>query len=94
QVLASLRSDGTLPRYPLGSDFTPVEQRLVEALAWLKANTVTPGRKLRTVLRAITSTGAGDAEAITRMQLGAPKALGDRLQARLLALALRQTTAG
>ena len=30
--------DGPLPDYPLGSDFTPVEQRLVKALGWLKAN--------------------------------------------------------
>lgn len=91
QALAPLRADGTLPRYPLGSDFTPVEQRLVEALAWLKAGTATRGGKLRIVLRAITGTGAGDAEAMARMQLDAPRSLGERLQARLLALALRQT---
>lgn len=94
RALAPLRMDGTLPRYPLGSDFTPVEQRLVEALAWLKAETATRGGKLRTVLRAIASSGAGDAGAMERMQLDAPDTLADRLEARLLALALRQTAPG
>lgn len=38
-ALAPFRRDGTLPVYPLGSDFTVVEQRLVKALGWLKAST-------------------------------------------------------
>ena len=42
---APFRADGTLPDYPLGSDFTEVEQRLVKALGWLKANTATTGRQ-------------------------------------------------
>ncbi len=37
QALAPFRRDGTLPDYPLGSDFTDTEQRLVRALTWLKA---------------------------------------------------------
>ena len=45
-ALAPFRADGTLPDYPLGSDFTEVEQRLVKALGWLKANTATPRRQV------------------------------------------------
>ncbi|MBP6626832.1 MAG: acetyl-CoA hydrolase, partial [Arenimonas sp.] len=36
QRLAGPRASGVLPDYPMGSDFTAVEQRLVRALAWLK----------------------------------------------------------
>lgn len=37
--LKRFRADGTLPDYPLGSDFTQVEQHVVKALKWLKQNT-------------------------------------------------------
>ncbi|MEN5018931.1 hypothetical protein ABEH87_21735, partial [Erwinia sp. Eh17-17] len=47
--LRAFRRDGTLPDYPLGSDFTDVEQRIVKALGWLKANTATPWKKIGTV---------------------------------------------
>ncbi|MDQ3269310.1 MAG: acetyl-CoA hydrolase [Pseudomonadota bacterium] len=87
-ALEPLRRDGTLPRYPLGSDFTPVEERLVEALSWLKTNTATRTAKLRTVVRAIGSAATGDSEAMARMQLNAPHGIAERLQARVLALAL------
>ena len=94
QALAPLRREGLLPDYPLGSDFTPVEERLVRALGWLKAATATRTGKLGTVARAllggISSTG-DDAEALARMDLAAPSGLGARLEARLLALALRET---
>lgn len=88
--LASFHRDGTLPDYPLGSDFTPVEQRLVKALGWLKSATATRGGKLRTVLRALGSQ-ALDGEALQRMALDAPRGIGERLEARLLSLALRET---
>ncbi|MDQ3289641.1 MAG: acetyl-CoA hydrolase [Pseudomonadota bacterium] len=88
QALDPLRRDGSLPRYPLGSDFTAVEERLVEALSWLKTSTATRAGKLRTVMRALTGGATGDTEAMARMQLDAPRGLAERLQARLLALAL------
>ncbi|MDQ3206487.1 MAG: acetyl-CoA hydrolase [Pseudomonadota bacterium] len=96
-ALAPLRSDGTLPDYPLGSDFTAVEQRLVRALGWMREQTATRAGKLRTVWRALTARRHGDRhnhrEALARMQLDAPRGFGERLQARLLALALRETAA-
>lgn len=91
QSLAPLRREGLLPDYPLGSDFTPVEQRLVRALGWLKAATATRAGKLGTVARALLGGRGDDAEALARMDLAAPSGLDARLQARLLALALRET---
>ncbi|KAF1723207.1 acetyl-CoA hydrolase/transferase C-terminal domain-containing protein [Pseudoxanthomonas wuyuanensis] len=91
--LAAFRRDGTLPDYPLGSDFTGVEQRLVKALGWLKASTATPRTKLGTVLRAL-STSSDDAEAMQRMGLASPARFGERLEAKLLAFGLRETRPG
>src|SRR5690606_29062266 len=87
-ALAPFRSDGTLPDYPLGSDFTEVEQRLLKALGWLKSRTGSTAGKARTMTAALLSTGARDDEAMARMGLDAPKGPGDRLQARLLRYAL------
>lgn len=90
-TLAPLRADGTLPDYPLGSDFTAVEQRLLRALAWLKANTATPMAKAGTLLRALCAGDSGDRDALERMALGLPQGLKERLYARLLGLALQRT---
>jgi acyl-CoA hydrolase len=91
EALVPFRRDATLPDYPLGSDFTEVEQRLVRALGWLKARTATTGGKLGTVLRALFASATRDTEAMARMRLQAPRGFGERLEARLLALALRET---
>lgn len=91
-ALAAFRADGTLPDYPLGSDFTEVEQVLVKALGWLKANTQTRGAKLRTAWDAVRQrAGDGDAVYLQRMGLEAPKDFGGWLNARLLRLALART---
>ncbi|WP_242111606.1 acetyl-CoA hydrolase/transferase C-terminal domain-containing protein [Luteimonas aquatica] len=88
RALAPFRADGTLPDYPLGSDFTDVEQRLLRALSWLKGRTATPAAKLRTVLAALLARGRDDPEALRRMALDAPRGLSERLYARLLRHAL------
>ena len=93
-ALAPLRRDGSLPDYPLGSDFTPVEQRLVKALTWLKANTATRAAKLVTIARALSgprATSPEDLEAVARMGYAQPSGLGETLYAKLVALALRET---
>ncbi len=90
-ALAPLRNDGTLPDYPLGCDFTPVEQRLVTALGWLRASTRTRGGKLRTLLRAVATGTTDDVEAASRMGLDEPAGVGGWIEARLLSLALRAT---
>lgn len=82
---------GLLPDYPLGSDFTAVEQRLVRALQWLRGNTGTRGAKLRTLLTALRSPLSPDYEALARMGLQAATGLKQSLLARLVSLGLRQT---
>lgn len=90
-TLAPFRDDGTLPDYPLGSDFTEVEQRLVKALGWLKAETGTLPGKLRTIGSALFASGTTDAEALQRMALDRPASAGEWLYARLVSLALSKT---
>ena len=89
--LAMLRRDGTLPDYPLGSDFTSVEQRLVAALGWLKVATASTGGKLRTILRACASGTSQDRDALARMDLLRPVGAAAWLESRLLSLGLRET---
>jgi acyl-CoA hydrolase len=93
-ALAPFRADGSLPDYPLGSDFTLVEQRLVKALTWLKANTATRGAKLKTIARALfapKATSPDDLEALARMGYASPAGAGEALYAKLVTLALRST---
>ena len=90
-ALAPLRREGTLPEYPLGSDFTPVEQRLARALGWLKGRTADRSVRLRTVLRALPGGATNDHEAAERMSLQNPSGPGEIIESRLLALALRET---
>ncbi|MEG3193642.1 acetyl-CoA hydrolase/transferase C-terminal domain-containing protein, partial [Lysobacter sp. D1-1-M9] len=90
EALAPLRRAGTLPDYPLGSDFTPDEERLVTALAWLQSATAGRSGKLKTVLRALVYRGGAPSELLARMDLQQQKGLAEWLQARLLALALRE----
>ena len=93
-ALAPLCRDDTLPDYPLCSDFTPVEQRLVKPLGWLKANTATRATKLKVIMRALVGarpSSTEDLEAAARMGCAQPSGFGEMLYARLVALALRET---
>ena len=91
EALAPLRRDGTLPDYPLGSDITAVEQRLVRALSWLKARTATRRGMVSTVLHAVATGRSDDADALERMALAQPRGIKARIEARLLAHALDAT---
>ncbi|HEU0306815.1 MAG TPA: acetyl-CoA hydrolase/transferase C-terminal domain-containing protein [Lysobacter sp.] len=93
EALSPFRRSGALPDYPLGSDFTAVEQRLVRALAWLRSSTSTRGGKLRTVLHALVAGRSEENGAMERMGLREPRGAGAWLEARLLALSLRETSA-
>jgi acyl-CoA hydrolase len=86
--LRPFRAAGLLMDYPLGSDFTPVEQRLAKALGWLKSVTATRAGKARTLLHAFSASGRADDEAMARMQLAHPRGLAELVQARLLRFAL------
>lgn len=91
--LAPFRNPQQLPDYPMGSDFTEVEQRLVRALGWLKKRTATTTGMLGTVIAALRSRPDADAdtEALERMDLATPSGTRERISARLLALALQET---
>jgi acyl-CoA hydrolase len=91
--LQPLRRSGVLPDYPMGSDFTPVEQRLARALGWLKGQDAGPLARVGLMLRALLAGTSNDAEAMQRMGLTEPAGPGQRIEARLLALALRRTAA-
>lgn len=71
-----------LPPYPFGTDFTPVEQRLLTALETLKL--AAPAELLRRALAG----GPDDPEALARMNLAQPRSLAERISARLLRSAL------
>jgi len=91
EALAPFRADGTLPDYPLGSDFTPVEQRLARALGWLQERTARTPDRLRTLARALRGGTRDDPEALQRMGLAQPRGPGEWIEARLLLLALGAT---
>ena len=89
--LRPYRQMGLLPDYPLGSDFTEVEQRLVRALGWLRANTGNRWARVSLIAEALRSRGPADTEALRRMALDAPRGIGEKIAARVLASALRHT---
>jgi acyl-CoA hydrolase len=94
EALAPFRRDGTLPDYPLGSDFTDVEQRLVKALGWLKKETATGPNKLLTLSKAIGAGTHDDDEAMRRMRLDKTSGFKTWLEAKLLGYALRNGRGG
>ncbi len=87
-TLAPFRKDGTLPDYPLGSDFTAVEQRLAKALGWLKRETATLPGKLKVVSKALATRTEADLEALQRMGLDKPRGMAEWVEARLVRYAL------
>ena len=91
QTLRPFRNAGLLPDYPLGSDFTPAEERLAKALGWLALKTATPIGKLRTALSAVLHGHSDDREALHRMGLDAPRGIGQWIEARLVGLGLVRT---
>jgi hypothetical protein len=75
-----------LPPYPFGSDFTPVEQRLLPALERLKA--ATPLELARFALAGL-SPAPDDADPLARMGLASPKGFTEYLYRALIRGAFR-----
>ena len=96
-ALAPFRRDGLLPEYPIGSDFTPVEQDLVRALVRLKRDTATRAGKARALWAALwldeSTADAREDATIARMGYDGRETWREALQRRLLRGALRATTA-
>jgi acyl-CoA hydrolase len=89
EALGPARHEGLLPRFPLGSEMTQVEQNLTGPLAALRA--AGPLDLLRALLAG--ATGAPDAAeraALDRLSLQAPERLQDRALRALVLGALRQ----
>ncbi len=90
--LAPLGRQGLLPAFPLGTDFDAGEQRLVPALRWLKESASHwRGRAAIAAGLAGASAAPGDAPALARMGLDAPRGLRERLLRRLVVLSLQRT---
>jgi hypothetical protein len=90
RALEPLRARGLLPLFPLGTDFTPVEQRLVPALALLGDAASSRAQLLSLALQGLRR-GASDSEALARLGLDAPKSFSDRLYRLLVRAALART---
>ncbi|MGX6647984.1 acetyl-CoA hydrolase/transferase C-terminal domain-containing protein [Maricaulaceae bacterium MS644] len=91
KALKPLRDAGVLPDYPLGSDLTPVERDLKDALGLLKGATATVLGRVFTVIKAILTGEPDDdvTDGLIRMGLDTPQSIGERIEARLVAYALR-----
>ena len=94
-ALAPFRRDGFLPEYPIGSDFTPVEQDLVRALGRLKRDTATRAGKARALWAALwldeSRAEPREDAAIARMGYDGREGWREALERRLLRAALRAT---
>ncbi|MGZ5989647.1 MAG: acetyl-CoA hydrolase/transferase C-terminal domain-containing protein, partial [Rhizomicrobium sp.] len=84
EALLPLRERGLLPVFPFGTDFTPLEQRLIPALARLQSS-----GPLELVRLAISGTGRDESEALTRLGLRRPSGLTEYLYSALVRGALK-----
>lgn len=83
----------SFPKFPFGHDFSPQELTLIAALQRLKAATATRLGRWRTLLAAGVGRAPDAAERVIleSLRLHAPQSFSERLHARLLCWALRQT---
>lgn len=86
RALAPLAERGVLPEFPFGSDFTPVERRLLPALERLKD--ASPPELLRLALRGL-SPAPAEAEPLARMGFENPRGVSARFYRALLRGALK-----
>jgi hypothetical protein len=90
--IAERHADKAFPMFPLGSDFNPVEQRLLKALTWLKEK-VSQKEYLKLGRKALFEEGSESdfiAE-LERMSLSDPHGIRAHLYQRLLLTALEAT---
>jgi hypothetical protein len=90
RLLKPFADRGLLPAFPFGSDFTPIEQRLLPALDMLKVSS--PSGLVRLALSGLFASDVpGRDEALQRMGLDNPMTIADRFYRLLLRAALAQT---
>ena len=89
RALKPARDRGLLPAFPFGTDFTPVEQRLIPALQRLKAASASPLALAGLAWRGLRADRTADIDAcVERMALAQPGGLRERLYAAALRGAL------
>ena len=92
EAFAPHRRAGLFSTYPFGTDLSREEIELAAALRWLKDATTTRSGRVVTVARALfTGVRTDDRHLLGRMQLGEPSNFREKLDARLVGLALRAT---
>lgn len=92
-ALAPYRRQGLFSEYPFGTDLTREEADLARALRWLAEHTATPAKKVRTLMRALTTApDRSHATHLERMRLVEARDFRSRLAARLVGLGLRATS--
>jgi acyl-CoA hydrolase len=90
RALAPLRDAGHLPVFPLGTDFTETEQRMLPALGMLRD--ASPLGLVRLAIDGITaSTSPQMHECLERVSLATPSGVAERISALVLRGALSQT---
>ena len=91
-VFAGPRRAGLFSDFPFGTDLTPVEARLANALGALAARTSTSAGRLRALFAALRQPiEPAMHEALTRMGLSRPQGWRERLARRLVVLALHES---
>lgn len=85
------QGQGLFPHFPHGSDFTPTEERLQEALLYLKSQT--PSELILSLFRGFAVSPAKYQEELKRMKLFEAKSLRERLFRSLLLSSLQSRTA-
>ncbi len=97
EALGEARREGLLPPYPFGSELDETEQRLAEALKWLKERTATRMGRARALAAAFTN-GIDlkkEETALGRMGLTRPGTMKEKIWRRLLVYGLyRSETEG
>ena len=93
EVLAAYRARGFFSDYPFGTDLSAEEIALARALRYLEERTASRAARLRTMLDALLHGAPGTAQraALARMGLAQPRGMSERLQQRLVALALARS---
>ena len=93
EALGPFAGRSVLPKFPFGSDLTETEQALREALEWLAQRNAGWRARAGLITSAIFSAPSAHdfREALERMKLEVPAGLGERLQQRLVRLALART---
>ena len=93
RALRPAHERGLVPLFPFGTDFTEIEQRLVPALAYLKAAAASTAALCRLFWRGVTagSVSVADAACLDRLDLSNPVGVRPRILRTLVRAALAAT---